>query len=181
MFSIANSAAENAARVARTLPPPKPRRVPQAEKHARRNSGSSKRWLKQNTKEIPSWPKSNQPPNLKPILKSRTGPNSCSSSCDDTELGSSYNEDTSLVSSERSGGTIQAVKREKLSVSFSTVEIREYIIQLGDSPFADGAPIGLSNERQGEFVVDAFKFDESRCRDRRKTGLRLSSIQRSSL
>ena len=62
-------------------------------------------------------------------------------------------------------------------VSFSTVEIRSYVIQLGDSPYSEGAPICLSNERalDHDLITDAIQFDDMRKQDRRRNIITASS------
>jgi hypothetical protein len=92
---------------------------------------------------------------------------------------------SSFDSSSRSIAASESARslRREQSVSFSKVEIREYVMQLGGAPFCDGPPICLSNKLQNECVIDALKFDEMRCRDRRG-GLkcvRLSAPERSLL
>eukprot|EP00339_Tiarina_fusa_P010222 CAMPEP_0117024496 /NCGR_PEP_ID=MMETSP0472-20121206/18188_1 /TAXON_ID=693140 ORGANISM="Tiarina fusus, Strain LIS" /NCGR_SAMPLE_ID=MMETSP0472 /ASSEMBLY_ACC=CAM_ASM_000603 /LENGTH=245 /DNA_ID=CAMNT_0004730947 /DNA_START=222 /DNA_END=959 /DNA_ORIENTATION=- len=171
MFSIAAAAAAQAA-----VTPPRPPQRPMK----KRNS-SSNRSSKIGNKSIPPSivVDYEQELDIKPILKRTntlaTERDSSERSTCDTAATSSRSLAAMDSSSLRRGG--------EQSVSFSKVEIREYIVQLGDSPFCDGPPICLSNERQDECVIDALKFDEMRCRDRRRNlkYLRLSALERSQL
>ena len=182
MFAIANSAALQAAQMAKTLPPPRP--PPPKKKKERRQSTSSNGSngsRSRKHKDKPQWPK--QPSTfevygVKPILKSvgsvggseRTGSTASSSSTD-------YDEEISVLAEYR-----KPKIRKDAGVSFSSVEIREYIVQLGDSPYAEGPPICLSNERQDECIIDAIQFDDMRIPDRRSGHtFRLSASERSRL
>ena len=66
-------------------------------------------------------------------------------------------------------------------VSFSKLEIREFLIMLGDNPSCEGAPLCISDECQSERVVDVNEFEANRKSRRHRKQLALSATKRSRL
>jgi hypothetical protein len=64
-------------------------------------------------------------------------------------------------------------KRKK--VSFSTVEIQEYAVQLGDNPATAGVPITIGWEPQFKIVCDIDEYESLRPPSRRSADLSIPS------
>jgi hypothetical protein len=66
-------------------------------------------------------------------------------------------------------------------VSFSILEIHELLIQLGDNPSCEGAPLCISNECQNQRVIGVNEFEANRKDRRRRKEMVLSATRRSRL
>jgi hypothetical protein len=103
------------------------------------------------------------PPGVKPILKRQQDSNHKGATIDDFNKG-------------------HTTKNKDRSVSFSSIEIREFGTRLGDCPYCQGPPIALSNECQNLKVLDLLEFEQDHSRDRRDLQeIRLSAMERATL
>lgn len=89
--------------------------------------------------------------------------------------GSALRRSSKLASGNASIDTVE--KR----VSFSSLEIYEFLIQIGDNPSCEGAPLCISNDCQQQRVLDLNEFEANRDRRRARKQLVLSPTKRSRL
>lgn len=66
-------------------------------------------------------------------------------------------------------------------VDFSSLEILEFLIQIGDNPSCEGAPLCISDECQKQRKLDVDEFEATRKGRRQRKQLVLSATKRSKL
>jgi len=66
-------------------------------------------------------------------------------------------------------------------VDFSSLEIFEFLIEIGDNPSCEGAPLCIGNECQKQRKVDVDEFEATRKGRRHRKQLALSATKRSRL
>jgi hypothetical protein len=74
---------------------------------------------------------------------------------------------------------ISAPSDEIRRVSFSKLEIHEFLMQLGDNPSCEGAPVCISNEHQRFEIIDVNLFETTRKARRHRKQLAISATKRS--
>jgi hypothetical protein len=66
-------------------------------------------------------------------------------------------------------------------VCFSQLEIREFLIAIGDNPSCEGAPLCMSDECQKARIIDVDIFEATRRDRRNRKQLVISATKRSKL
>jgi hypothetical protein len=107
-------------------------------------------------------------PGVKPILK-RSEEDSISADFQNDSIKTSATEQTSL--------SFSRVKK----VCFSTMEICEHAIQLGDHPYSEGAPVAMSDTCLSTRVFDVDEYELERDDRRQRKELIMSSSKRTFL
>lgn len=87
--------------------------------------------------------------------------------------------DTSLRSNLKKTGNKSSNGERR--VAFSHLEIHEFLIQIGDNPACEGAPLCISRECQNQRVIEVNEFEANRKDRRRRKELVLSATRRSRL
>ena len=94
-----------------------------------------------------------------------------------------YNDEKSmqpLRGSLKKDGKVSAKGAEK-KVDFSSLEIFEFLIQIGDNPSCEGAPLCISDECQKQRKLKVDDFEANRKGRRHRKQLVLSATKRSRL
>lgn len=75
----------------------------------------------------------------------------------------------------------QNAKNSEKKVDFSSLEIYEFLITIGDNPSCEGAPLCISDECQKKRKLDLNEFEATRKSRRHRKQLVLSATKRSRL
>ena len=75
----------------------------------------------------------------------------------------------------------QAANEKSKRVDFSTLEVFEFLIQIGDNPSCEGAPLCMSDECQKQQSFEVDEFEATRKVRRNRKQLVLSATKRSRL
>jgi hypothetical protein len=107
-------------------------------------------------------------PGVKPILKRSEG---------DSISADFHNDSIRTSATEQTCPSTSTVKK----VYFSTMEICEHAVQLGDHPYADGAPVAMSNTCLSIQVFDVDEYELERDDRRQRKQLIMNSSKRTFL
>ena len=72
----------------------------------------------------------------------------------------------------------QTAKDEK-KVGFSSLEVFEFLIEIGDNPACEGAPLCMGDECQNQYTKNVEEFEASRASRRHRKKLVISPSKRS--
>lgn len=78
-------------------------------------------------------------------------------------------------------GKVSAKGTIEKKVDFSSLEIYEFLIQIGDNPSCEGAPLCISDECQKQRILNVDDFEANRKGRRHRKQLVLSATKRSRL
>lgn len=78
-------------------------------------------------------------------------------------------------------GKVSAKGSQEKKVDFSSLEIYEFLIQIGDNPSCEGAPLCISDECQKQRKLNVDEFEANRKGRRHRKQLVLSATKRSRL